>query len=261
MKDLGLSEQPLDYFKIKNLLEPVSGELVSKMLGRHDITETWEGLGFGTAALVDPDPQIDNGFYTENTEALYNQKVLIFGDSFSRILTPLMAESFKITQFEWSYDINQELINDYDPNIVVLEFAEGKITALIDSIAKNSETLPSVVTSLQESNNIKWQFDEFNDSDDSLRVNGWAYINKQSSDDSQVAIVLSSDTTNYLIPAVPIKRADVTTHFSGLNYDDSGFAINLKKINLQKGAYRVGVYINKNGNAAMKYTDQVVTVN
>ncbi|KKR08037.1 MAG: hypothetical protein UT32_C0004G0011 [Parcubacteria group bacterium GW2011_GWC2_39_14] len=261
MKDLGLLAQPAEYFKIHNLPEQVSGDLASKMLGRDDIRENWETLGFSSAVIVDPDPQADNGFSAENINAPYKKNVFVFGDSFSRVLTSLMAESFREVRFEWAYDVNYDLVKSSNPDFVVLEFAEGKVSALIDSIAKNTETVPSMVIGVRETNNVSWRFDEFVEDDDVLKINGWAHINKKSSEKSLISVVLSSDTTNYLIPTMPIRRTDVTTHFSSLNFDDSGFSINLKKKNLQKGIYSIAVYINKKGIIALQYTDKIVTVN
>ena len=118
-----------------------------------------------------------------------------------------------------------------------------------------------MVIGVRETNNVSWRFDEFVEDDDVLKINGWAHINKKSSEKSLISVVLSSDTTNYLIPTMPIRRTDVTTHFSSLNFDDSGFSINLKKKNLQKGIYSIAVYINKKGIIALQYTDKIVTVN
>ena len=259
MKDLGLSARPIDYFKINNLPEQASGELVAKMLGRNDIKEDWETLGFTSATIIDPDPQIDNGFYSENQKAPYKKNVLIFGDSFSRILTPFMAESFQNVQFEWSYNINYDLI-DNKPGVVVLEVAEGKISALVDAISKNIITAPIEAVSSVENNKINWQFDEYLISDDLIKLNGWAHINKQNSENASISLVLSSDAKNYIVPVITIKRHDVTKYFNGLNYDEAGFAVSIPKKDLFNGTYRLGIQIQKGDVTVMQYIDKIILI-
>lgn len=64
----------------------------------------------------------------ENKAAPYQQKVVIFGDSFSEyrptLLTAMLAETFAEVHFIWSANIDYEYIKRVKPDIVITEICE-----------------------------------------------------------------------------------------------------------------------------------------
>lgn len=63
-----------------------------------------------------------------NPSALYKQKVIIFGDSFSEcrpsLLTGMLAETFYETHFIWSTALDYDFISEVSPDIIISEIAE-----------------------------------------------------------------------------------------------------------------------------------------
>jgi len=260
MKELGLIPQTLEYFKIKVLEKQRLGDLGSSMLGQNDLLDDEIILGYSGATVIDPPTVPLTGFSTKNIQAPYKKRVLIKGDSFSVDFTPLVANSFEDVKFEWDYNLSSDLIKGYNPDIVILEFAERQIMGVFNSIP--TTIAPQLVPVLKsETDNVSCNIEQFEDRGDSVQLRGWAYIKEQNSDSSDISLVLSSDTANYLIPMVSINRPDVTVYFgSSINYDNSGFSAVLPKKDFENGFYRLGVYV-KNGNQeGLKYTGQEINI-
>lgn len=63
-----------------------------------------------------------------NSEAIHDYRVLIFGDSFSeyrpQLLTGLIAETFTTVKFVWGLNVDQKMVEEFKPNIVITEAAE-----------------------------------------------------------------------------------------------------------------------------------------
>lgn len=113
-----------------------------------------------------------------------------------------------------------------------------------------------------ETNDISFFFDRLAISKKAVEITGWAYINGKSSEDNRIYIILRSDKKPYIFETVPQRRIDVTTHFSAmnLNFDDSGFSIVLSRNRIEKGDYRIGIYIEKEKEKAFQYTDKTITI-
>ncbi len=111
-------------------------------------------------------------------------------------------------------------------------------------------------------NNISFSFDRLAISKKAVEITGWAYINGKSSEDNCIYIILRSDEKTYIFETVPQRREDVTAHFSAmnLNLDDSGFSTVFSRNKMEKGDYRIGIYIEKEGEKAFQYTDKTITI-
>ncbi|WP_444914608.1 alginate O-acetyltransferase AlgX-related protein [Microbulbifer sp. TRSA007] len=64
----------------------------------------------------------------KNDNAIHGKRVLIFGDSFSeyrpQLLTGLLAETFTEVKFVWGLNIDNRVVDEYQPDIVITESAE-----------------------------------------------------------------------------------------------------------------------------------------
>ena len=88
-------------------------------------------------------------------------------------------------------------------------------------------------------------------------IAGWAFIEGQNSENSEIHVVLESDSNTYVFDTALDKRPDVTTFFKtlNLNLDDSGFFVRIPKEAVEKATYRVGIYVKKGHIEALRYSD------
>lgn len=109
-------------------------------------------------------------------------------------------------------------------------------------------------------NSIQYWVDQFHVTTNTLEMNGWAFIEGQDSENSEVYIVLKSARRTYIFDTMVQERPDVTTHFeeTGLNLDYSGFAALIPARKIANGEYTLGIYITKGDIEALQYTDITV---
>jgi hypothetical protein len=91
-------------------------------------------------------------------------------------------------------------------------------------------------------NNIQYFVGRLSASDYSIEIEGWAYIEGESDEDSQTYIVLKSAGNTYVFEA------------SSLAWSGFVSVIPLRKI--KEGGYNLGLYIKKVGIEALQYTDK-----
>jgi|GEM_PF-571981 len=109
-----------------------------------------------------------------------------------------------------------------------------------------------------ETGNITFAFDPVENNSFVAVDGGWAYINGQSSEGSEIFIVLKSERKTYIFDTFKQKRPDVTAYFKTLNFDDSGFSTIILKNGLESGSYRIGFYITKGTIEALQYTNRTI---
>ena len=116
-------------------------------------------------------------------------------------------------------------------------------------------TLPS------ETNGIHYAIDRVGLGNTAVII-GWAFIGGQSSEDSQVYVVLSSTDDSYAYDTILFPRPDVSDgfHYLDLNLDDSGFIARIPMHGIKDGTYRVGVHIKKADIEALRYTRQLIVI-
>jgi len=125
----------------------------------------------------------------------------------------------------------------------------------IEGAAKlQKSSLPS------ETNNLMSSISRFVPGTDVLDVQGWAFIEGQSAENSQIYLVLRSDSDTYVFDTVRKLRPDVTAAFAqlNLNLDDSGFTALIPTRDIRAGEYTVGVLLRKGDIEALRYLDRAV---
>ena len=97
---------------------------------------------------------------------------------------------------------------------------------------------------LPEFPRLRYWFDVFEDTDERLKLTGWAFIEGGSSFDNRIEILIQSADKTYTTPADPTVRGDVTSYFnSQKNLETSGFGCIINKKTLKEGEYEVGVRV------------------
>lgn len=124
------------------------------------------------------------------------------------------------------------------------------------------EYKPQILERLpKETNNIVYYIDECISDREHPYLKGWAFIDGQDSKNSFVYLVFLSDKMKYIVPTYMQERYDVTEHYKNTgNHDYSGFNLCFSKKYLEKGKYKVGIYIRNNKNEAFQYTNIFILI-
>lgn len=97
-----------------------------------------------------------------------------------------------------------------------------------------------------EKENLVYIFDHISQDGDYLRINGWAFIDGQTSRGQETYVVLQSNHGRFIFDTSVDYRSDVSKHFGRSDLDDSGFIATIRKSDIGKGIFRVGLYIKGN---------------
>ena len=108
------------------------------------------------------------------------------------------------------------------------------------------------------SKNISFFIDRFRLYDGFFEIAGWAHISGKDSENNAVFPVLQSHKRTYICAAIPQFRPDVTAFFQNTNLDNSGFYVRVSTDNLEKGKYRIGIYVDKEGDRGFQFMKNLI---
>ena len=112
-----------------------------------------------------------------------------------------------------------------------------------------------------ETGNITNYIDTFTtDGSTTVEVTGWAFIDGQDAENSEIYMVLKSHSRTYIFDTREHTRPDVTAHFKelNLNLDYSGYTALIPARKIANGEYTVGIYIRKGDVEALIYTNRAI---
>lgn len=114
-----------------------------------------------------------------------------------------------------------------------------------------------------EKENVVFDIDNISQDRDYLRINGWVFIEGQSSRGQEVYIVLQSNHDQFVFDSSVNCRSDIVKHFSRIDLDESGFIAIIRKSDMGKGVFRIGLYVKRDGNYGLVFLDSrgKITVN
>ena len=132
-----------------------------------------------------------------------------------------------------------------DPLFDKLEVLEGESPLALVS-------LPS------PTNNIQYNLARFSVSDYGIEVEGWAFIEGQTTEDSQIYVVLQSAENTYVFETSSWQRPNITPDQEVLDLGPAwtGFVSVIPLSKIKEGEYNVGLYIRKADREALQYTDR-----
>jgi hypothetical protein len=108
-------------------------------------------------------------------------------------------------------------------------------------------------------NEIQFNIDEFTDTDQLVRISGWAMVEGQKSSENQVSVVLNKKGESQTLPALKEDRKDVAERYGKL-YTNSGFLFAINKNYLDSGSYAVEILIIQGNEKIRKETELVIKV-
>lgn len=98
----------------------------------------------------------------------------------------------------------------------------------------------------EEQENLVYIFDKISQDEEFLKIYGWAFIKGQSSRGQETYVILQSNGKYLIYDAFVDYRPDVSKHFGRRDLDDSGFIASIRKRDIGKDIFRLGLYIKKN---------------
>ena len=163
---------------------------------------------------------------------------------------------------DWLKDHRKQVITHTSIIVVFILFTGFVAEPLFDSLERipgeaqlQRLELPDVTT------NIVYGFHEFTVQPNStIWADGWAFISGQDAHDTDIYIILRSESETYAFDTVTRSLPHITEYFKtlGLDLDDSGFYANIPLAKIRDGSYSVGIYITKSEVDALQYTDWVL---
>ncbi|MES2411910.1 MAG: hypothetical protein V4535_10755, partial [Bacteroidota bacterium] len=114
----------------------------------------------------------------------------------------------------------------------------------------------------ESQDNIKFNLENFSNSDDFIRARGWAYLkNVRNNVKDTIYIGLSSKTKTFLFPTEIVKRTDVTSFAEAENLENAGFNCDIFTDKLPKETYSISIVIkDKNGKFHINLIDKLSEV-
>lgn len=90
----------------------------------------------------------------------------------------------------------------------------------------------------------------YDQNNNQLKIIGWAAIENKNSKDSDINILLKSDSKTYEFKTDKVERKDVSEYYNNKYYDNTGFSLYISNLDsvLEKNKYRIGICINDNKN-------------
>lgn len=172
-------------------------------------------------------------------------------------------ENVKILPYDY---VNNRILNtreDYlQSNLKYLEgyFGIKVIYSMKDIYSIDEAQLSAKYTEIMNG----MDYIDYNQNINELKIMGWAAIKDKESKNSDIGILLRSDSKTYNFKTDKVKRKDVSEFYKNSNYDDTGFSLNKSNLDtiLEKGKYTIGLYItDKDNNNYIMYTKNQIDVN
>jgi hypothetical protein len=210
-------------------------------------------------------------FNSENSKPIIEKEL-------EALLNEIEADSTKIKSF-WYVDAFGKTYNPSDAAKAIIDkhFVIDKSFDGFQGWAKHfvlSSELPQQVdltgldiNTTYSGDNFMNNIEIFEVANNKATISGWAYFDGISSEDSKATLVLVNDKTDIknakLIPFQSVIRPDVTSYFKcNFNADNSGFTTSYDITSLDKGIYKLGIYLEnkKAGKRGLMVSDKIVDV-
>jgi hypothetical protein len=141
--------------------------------------------------------------------------------------------------------------------------AQGASVATV--VAASAQPVPSVTAK----RNVVYVLDMARAEGPIVKVEGWAFLDTDPANPKKPLDARGSEIYVVLAPSAGapsmyhtdrIARPDISKAY-GPNLDDSGFRTAVAKGSLNRGTYRVGLYVRRDAEEALTFSDKLVTIN
>jgi hypothetical protein len=190
-------------------------------------------------------------------------------------VSDMSKDSLNLESF-WYFDAHSRPYNPSEATKIFLEqnFVVDKNIDLLDCYVKHfilksefksafniNKFLPLKRTNGEK---ITSNFDNYTENNNIIEFSGWAIMDNQDMDDSNIFLFLLKGNTSKLVNIELVQRKDVTEAYNNkFNFDNSGFKATIDKSKLQKGDYQLAIAIEsrKNKKNGILLTDKKIIIN
>jgi hypothetical protein len=125
--------------KMVSCIMDLAGKLetpIAEVVSFHKLAKTVSRVEINSLVKYKESNNLDNdaGLHVgcsvtfKNNQPKHHKRVLVFGDSFSEyrphLLTGILAETFSEVKFVWGSSIDKNIVNEFNPDIIITETAE-----------------------------------------------------------------------------------------------------------------------------------------
>ncbi len=169
----------------------------------------------------------------------------------------------KLRGFVWRGDERIKTKDDiYPPDEVELDkkivvessqkFEDEKISFLISELKNNSKL---------SGNEFKSNLETFENTNNNIKVSGWAFFPNQSPDKTKIILLLIKNGVATRLQLQKVIRKDVTSYFKlDYNVDNCGYNATIESKDFKKGTYQLGILLmnEETKKEALMITDKFV---
>lgn len=181
--------------------------------------------------------------------------------------TTLLASFWYINSHGNKFEISKENVQFFNDNYVVDKNFEG-----YDAWAKRFTPKKLIKNNINidkfkpfskpnYGSKIKGWVEKVDVLNDSIRIVGWSFLEKNDSEKSNIYLAFLNDNQYKIILPTLINRPDVSANENvGINYNNSGFDLQILKKELHRGVYRLGIYIKNEENEGLLITNKIIDI-
>ncbi|WP_366941677.1 OstA-like protein [Flavobacterium sp.] len=159
----------------------------------------------------------------------------------------------KLRGFVWRGDERIKTKEDIFPEDEVeldkIITKESKEKYLEKNTKQEASEINQIISRIKPNETFKGQgfmsnIETIGNSNNLIKVSGWAYFSDQSPNKTRIIILLLKDGITTRLNVQKIVRTDVTTYFKlSYNVDNCGFDATINSSDLKKGTYQVAIYL------------------
>lgn len=159
----------------------------------------------------------------------------------------------KLRGFVWRGDERIKTKEDIFPEDEVeldkIITKESKEKYLEKNSKQEASEINQIISRIKPNETFKGQgfmsnIETIGNSNNLIKVSGWAYFSDQSPNKTRIIILLLKDGITTRLNVQKIVRTDVTTYFKlSYNVDNCGFDATINSSDLKKGTYQVAIYL------------------
>lgn len=208
-------------------------------------------------------------FYLNNNKFSYN---LIEKQSLEELIIEISKDTSKVKPF-WYIDAHGRPFNLSESAKKILESnfsiennfdgsdAWGKHFVPSKDVKKSIDISKFDLNLKNNGDIIKLNVELFENQNNNININGWAFFENQNADDTKIHVLLINESVGFISNTQKVLRADVTDYFGNkFNLDNAGFSSSLNYTNFKNGKYIVALYLinNKLEKEGLYLTDYIV---
>jgi hypothetical protein len=172
--------------------------------------------------------------------------------------------SLKEKTYQIGFIVSDETGVYYTSYIKDLSLSDGSVALTNPLVPResNKSSVPLTRTMKPSNHKIKAVVEKVSMSNNIITVDGWGYLEGMNADSMKTYLLAKKKDSVIVFPVLVANRGDVTAYFkdSKLNFDKSGYRAQIAVNSLEKGKYKLGVYIEKGDQTGIIFTEKTIDI-